>query len=141
MKSNIPNGVKTLKVLKGYSTASGCRLMQTQMQKEMEERINTMVQGHTNAVEKAMLDALVKGTSVLYADQDQPDEDTLYICGVNCDGFEPTASDPLVHYKCQLVEPHCRVKGAAVRTCYKPQMIDEQTAQEVNNDPEEWEET
>jgi len=130
--------------------------MQTQMQKEMAWRMKAMAESTSKAMEKIAFLAITKGTSVMYADRDQPDGDTLYICGVNCNGIKPSAADPLAQYMCPLHEAHCRVKAKDVRDCYKPRAIDEQIAQEVNrmspskaynqmwgidDDPEEWEET
>jgi hypothetical protein len=115
-----------------------------------------MAESHSKAIEKHVFDALSKGTRLFYCDRDQPDEDTLYICGANCTGRKATASDPLAQNQCPWVEVHCRIKGVGTRPCYEPRAIDEQIAQQtkqlypskaynqmwgLDDDSEEWEET
>jgi hypothetical protein len=156
MISTLQKGVNYSASLKIPLTASGIALQHKQWQKEMEEKVTAMVDAHMKQVEKTMFEALSKGTGVLYVDRDQPDEDTLYVCGANCNGIRPSAMDPLAQRTCPWVEVHCRIKGVSTKPCYEPRAIDEQVAQQVNriypskaynqmwgldDDQEEWQET
>ena len=55
----------------------------------------------------------------------------LIVCGAKCDGYIPTASDPLAQRRCPLVDVHERVSGKHTRTCYEPRLIDEEVASNV----------
>jgi hypothetical protein len=157
MKSISQNEVDYSAKLKTPLTASGISLQHKQWQNEMTEKVTEMVDAHMRQVEKTMYEALNQGTSVLYADREQTDDNHLYVCGdTSCNGLKPSASDPLAYYRCKLIDAHCRIKACDVRKCYKPQVIDEHIAQEVkrlygskaydqmwglDDDPEEWTET
>ena len=151
MKSNSQNVVDYSASLKIPLTASGIAADQ----KWIKEAVSEMAKRHSEIIEKAMLDALYKGTGVMYIDKNQTDDSTLYVCGVNCNGIKPSAADPLAQNMCPLRDAHCRVKAEDVRECYEPRAIDEQVAQEVkrlpgrkaynqmwglDDDPEEWQE-
>jgi hypothetical protein len=60
----------------------------------------------------------------------------LIICGANCDGYKPTASDPLAQYKCPYSEVHTeedyrRLKKSVYLECYDPRPIDQDVVDEI----------
>jgi hypothetical protein len=111
MKLTLQNEVDNLTSWKQPLTASGIGQEQKQMEKQMS-------------------DAGKK--------RDQPDGDTLYICGADCTGKRATAADPLAHYGCPFYEAHCRAKGVSTRPCYKPRVVD--TRGDCDHATEEWQE-
>jgi hypothetical protein len=139
MKSNKPNGGSASKTCLPtgvkYKTASEIKHLHQQADRHIKKLVTDM----SETIERHVYDALVHGTSVMYADREQTDDNHLYVCGDRkCNGIKPTASDPLAQYKCKFSEVHCRVKGEDIRPCYIPRMIDEHAAQEVGDDPEDW---
>jgi len=102
------------------------------VQKKYNKIFKQMAENCNRTIEKAAFDALSKGTNVYYTPGPQSEDGVLYICGANCPGLKPTASDPLAQYRCPLAEVHCRQRGINVRSCYEPRVLDEQVATEVN---------
>ena len=82
-------------------------------------------------VDRVIFTALTNGTNVHYTQEDIDESGNLYICGEDCDGHQPSVSDPLAQVKCTCCEPHCRVKGKHTKPCYQPRLIDQQVADEI----------
>jgi hypothetical protein len=83
-----------------------------------------VIQELAEELERVAFEAMSTGTSVFkkkYVDG----SGVLYICGENCNGFKPSASDPLAQSGCPLRDPHCRAEGKYTKTCYRPWKIDQ----------------
>jgi regulator of RNase E activity RraB len=97
-----------------------------------EQCITLLAENAAEARERARFEAVKAGTSTFYAVEPQDESGELYICGETCKGFRPSKLDPLAQVPCPWCEPHCPQKVDVVRTCYKPRLIDQQVAEEID---------